>query len=408
MAREFIKDDEYEKYKKKKNKLEILAELGREEYEEIEKNYALEENTLYSEPSSTDDLRIVVIGKTGVGKSATANAIIGQKVFSDAGKADSVTFESKCFRKEINGRTVSVIDTPGLQDTARPQKEVLREIARVMKIFHDGIHVFVYVMNMASPRFTEEDETALQALEVKFGDNMKKYRMLVYTHADNNLCDEENLEAFCMQHQSSNTAIARFITELNGNIVAVNNKSKIPAERKRNQNVILGLADKITKANDNTVYTNHMFETASEERKKCIEDLLGRGFDPIVMESVETVIEENPQAICKKGALVKKVRKWLQETNVRSKEKIMNLRMRRTEEDINRMQFEARQNAEKEQEKQNQEEHKAEEEFRKAAELLKGNAIEKQAEEIGETHIQLLNNLQDKLKSLNIWKKFGV
>ncbi len=59
-----------------------------------------------------------------------------------------------------------MLDTPGLFDTEKDQATVCREIAGAINTYYEGVHAFLYILNAASHRFTDEDKTALAEIKV--------------------------------------------------------------------------------------------------------------------------------------------------------------------------------------------------------------------------------------------------
>ncbi|XP_061443798.1 GTPase IMAP family member 1-like isoform X3 [Rhineura floridana] len=214
----------------------------------------LSEAAMYgiSHAGGESELRMILVGKSGGGKSATGNTILGRKAFESMLGIKATTLRCQKQQRSWSGWQISVIDTSDMFGSEACSEMLRREIMCCIDLSWPGPHALVFVTQVG--RFTAEDEETVNHIKDVFGVEATKHMIVLFTRRED--LGGGSLEDYV--RLSDNQALQKLIWECGGRFCAFNNRAE-GAEQDGQVSELMAIVQEMVQENGGSHYVNELY-----------------------------------------------------------------------------------------------------------------------------------------------------
>ncbi|KAL8482461.1 hypothetical protein ACS0TY_028581 [Phlomoides rotata] len=221
-----------------------------------------------------EERTMILVGRSGNGKSATGNSIIETNVFDEMPSSACVT--TSCRRRATvlsKRRILTMIDTPGSFDVY-DEREIMG--------LETCIHVVLLVVSLIKC-FSSKESLVIENLTRFFGAKLSDYMIVVFTHGD--ALEDEPLDDYLGRNCPDQ--LAKILETCGNRCVLFDNTTKDESKKSEQQKELLRLVDTVVLNNGGVPYSNELFDDVSENGVK-----FSKAYEELLLKKIESNLPE--------------------------------------------------------------------------------------------------------------------
>ena len=128
------------------------------------------------------EFTFLLVGRSGVGKSSTANSLMGKKI-APVGDFEPTTMTVERYKSEIGGVKCTIIDTPGLCDDLEEKGNDYEYLERI-RLNTSRIDLMWFVTELGERRVRVDEKRGIKLISEAFNPKIWEQAIIVFTCAD--------------------------------------------------------------------------------------------------------------------------------------------------------------------------------------------------------------------------------